>query len=78
MDIKKTCWSKISEADLDVCPHCGGTAEFVSKQNYSAHEFWRVVCSKCGCGTWCDEDGYGHIDDPGKELAAMEWNQRTT
>lgn len=64
--------------DLKECLHCKGDPEFVSKENYSAHTFWRVVCSKCGCGTWCDDDGYGHEDNPGKELAAMEWNQRAS
>ena len=62
--------------DLKMCPYCGGEPEFESKENYSAHTFWRVVCSKCGCGTWCDEQGYGHEDNNGKELAALEWNQR--
>lgn len=62
--------------DLKECPHCKGGPEFRKKDNYSAHTFWRVTCTKCGCGTYCDDDGYGYEDDPGKERAATEWNQR--
>lgn len=68
--------TNIDGFDLKDCPHCSGKPDFISKENYSSHTFWRVVCNKCGCGTWCDENGYGHEDDTGKALAALEWNQR--
>ena len=61
---------------LKNCPYCGGNPEFISKEQ-SSHTFWRVVCIKCGCGTWCDGNGYGHEDAIGKELSALEWNQRS-
>lgn len=67
---------KVDGFGLEACPHCGGEPEFVSKENYSAHTFWRVVCSECGCGTECDDDGWGYEDDPGKERAVKEWNRR--
>ena len=64
------------DAELLPCPHCGGTADFVWKDSYSSHRFWRVVCDECGCGTWCDDDGYGHEDEPGRQMAIREWNER--
>lgn len=67
---------KVEGFDLKACPHCGGAPEFISKENYSAHTFWRVVCCECGCGTMCDDMGDGYEDDPGKTLAAMDWNRR--
>lgn len=41
----------------------------------SAHTFWRVACDDCGCGTWCDDDGYGYEDEPGRQRAIDEWNR---
>lgn len=61
---------------LKNCPFCGGKADFEKKDNYSAHTFYRVVCRDCGCGTYCDEDGYGYEDNPGKQKAAEIWNRR--
>ncbi len=58
------------------CPFCGGKADFESKENYSAHAFWRIVCNECGCGTWCDEDGFGYEDNQGKQKVIDEWNNR--
>lgn len=61
---------------LNPCPFCGGEADFEYKENYSAHTFWRIVCDKCGCGTWCDDDGFGYEDNPGKQKAIEAWNRR--
>ena len=69
-------WHQTKDFELQPCPHCRGHGDFVSKADYSGHAFWRVVCDECGCGTWCDEDGYGHEDDPGMRQAAEEWNAR--
>lgn len=58
------------------CCHCGGMAEIKSEENYSAHTFWRVICSRCGRGTWYDNKGYGYEDDPGRKKAIAEWNRK--
>lgn len=65
---------KVQGFELKACPHCGGEPDFEYKDDYSAHRFWRVACSECGCGTMCDDDGWGHADEPGKLLAVQEWN----
>ncbi len=61
---------------LEKCPFCGGNADFETKEDYSSHIYYRVVCDDCGCGTWCDSSGYGHEGNDGKQLAITEWNQR--
>ena len=61
---------------LGTCPHCGSMPKFVRKER-DRHVFWRVACMNCGCGTWCDTDGYGHMDRNGKALSVAEWNART-
>lgn len=61
---------------LKPCPFCGGEVDFEYKENYSAYTFWRIVCDKCGCGTWCDDNGFGYEDDLGKQKAIEDWNRR--
>ena len=60
---------------LKPCANCGSTGGF-RKREKDRHLFWRVVCFSCGMGTWCTEDGYGHMDENGRMLAALEWNER--
>jgi transcription elongation factor Elf1 len=61
---------------LKPCAHCGHEAA-LSSVPYMGHMFWRVVCTGCGVGTWCDAQGLGHVDGPGRQLAILEWNSRT-
>lgn len=66
---------RAKEVRLKPCAHCGRIPEFKSRE-HGKHLFWRVVCPGCGIGTWCTEDGYGHMDETGRNLAAAEWNAR--
>lgn len=56
--------------ELKKCPFCGGKAEINFKEDYSAHRFYWVECSKCDARTSDFED------NPGKEKAISSWNHR--
>lgn len=66
---------KVKTIHLKRCGHCGRIPELKSRE-LDRHLFWRVVCTGCGIGTWCTEDGYGHMGNAGRALAAAEWNSR--
>lgn len=62
--------------ELNKCPFCGGKPSLREKKAKSGSILWRVICGTCGCGTWCDENGNGYIDEDGKQIAIEEWNNR--
>lgn len=62
---------------LKPCAHCGKAAITICRR-YRGNDFWRVVCTGCGIGTYCDGQGLGHMKNKdGLELAILEWNSRT-
>lgn len=72
---KECAGNAVELIQLKPCAHCGRLPEFKVRERRK-HLFWRVVCPFCGIGTWCTEDGYGYMDEDGRNLAAAEWNAR--
>lgn len=58
----------MSEINLLPCPFCGGEAELLHTQTYSAHTLFWVECMECDCKTSDFEDVLG------KEKAVAAWN----